>query len=217
MYLDLLLLAFIYTPGLIAAGIERYIGPAPASEFKFYMVRTHVYGFFSYSFAVLAVHFFIWPVFESISSIDISDGITVDIDQIGFLIAFTISIPIAIAIAIALSVIWSSILKLNWVSIYLARNERKRELRKFSAFDTFYSTNLLSPKRSIVWEFDEKIKYIGTILWLQEKGIYIEIIFEDLIVEDYNGNEISKCQNTYIRVPANKVRIDAVEEKIFEN
>ena len=156
MYLDLLLLAFIYTPGLIAAGLERYIGQAPVSTFKFYLVKTHVYGFFSYSFAVLIIHFLFWPVFISVNSIDISDGIFNDLNFIGFLIAFACSIPIAIF----LSTIWSTLFKLQWVTFYLAQNNWHRRNVVFSALKSFQKANSRSPRRSIVWEFEEKVKYI---------------------------------------------------------
>ena len=208
MYLDLLLIAFIYTPGLIAAGLERYIGRAPIPTFKFYLVKTHVYGFFSYSFAVLIVHFLVWPVFKTFNSIDISDGIFDDLNFIGFLIAFVCSIPIAII----LSNIWSYMLNLEWVTIYIANNNWYRKNVKFSAIRNFHSANLLRPKRSIIWEFEERVKYIGIIIWLEEHDNFLEIIFHDLSVENFEGKEISKSRVCYIRVPVNKIRIDSYDE-----
>ena len=209
MYLDLLLIAFIYTPGLIAAGLERYIGQAPVSEFKFYMVRTHVYGFFSYSFAVLVIHLLVWPVFKSVNTIDISDGIFDDINFIGFLIAFICSIPIAIV----LSITWSFIMNLELVAAYIANKNWRRKNNEFSALQKFHSANLLSPKRSIVWEFDEKVKYIGIINRLEEQENFLEIIIENLTVENFDGIEISNSHKSYIRVAKVKVRIDSFDEE----
>ena len=110
-------------------------------------------------------------------------------------------------------IIWSTILKSNWVSVYLAENERKKELREFSSLQTFCTNNLYSHQNSIVWDFEEELRYKGTILWLQEKENYIEIFFEDLTVEDYEGNIKSKSEKTYIRVSVNKVRLDLIDDE----
>ncbi len=193
---------------MIAAGIEKLVGLSPDTQFRYFLVKTHIYGIFSYSFAVLAIHFFIWSVFTTITNINNSDGIVDEINFIGLLIAFACSIPIAIL----LSVIWSSILKSDWVSLYLARNKKKRESSKFSDLKSFWINNLFNPKSSIVWDFKEKLKYIGTIILLEEQENYIEIIFEDLVVKDYNENVLSQSKNTFIRIPLDKVRIDTVDD-----
>ena len=104
-------------------------------------------------------------------------------------------------------------LNLEWVTIYIANNNWYRKNVKFSAIRNFHSANLLRPKRSIIWEFEERVKYIGIIIWLEEHDNFLEIIFHDLSVENFEGKEISKSRVTYIRVPVNKIRIDSFGEE----
>ena len=206
--ISLVQLAFIYTPGLLWAYIDRTHGYDRDATLGFFLIKVHLFGTLTYIVSILIL-LIPWVITFVISHY-IEFKILKFVEPFYFWIIISTSVFISLMLA----------------QTYLRLNRKQAftdYLKKRGAY--------IERSRDSFWEYaisevtkeNGQIDLIDSVEQLKYSGIHCastridnnrEIILKDASVSDLQGNLISKSKYMHIIRPIEKIRLELLENEI---
>ena len=205
-------LAFIYTPGLLWAYIDRTHGYDRDATLGFFLIKVHLFGTLTYivSFLLLLIP---W-VIAFVISLYIEFKILKFVEPFYFWIVISISVLASLMLA-------RLYLKLNRSQFF------KNYLKEHGAFidntnDELwdYAVNDVAKENGQINIIDneEKLKYSGIHVSSTRDAGTREIFLKEAIVSDFEENIITKAKFIHIQRPVEKIRLEFLDSDIdYEN
>ena len=202
---SLLQLAFIYTPGLLWAYIDRTHGFDREAAFGFFLVKVHLFGTLTY---IVSILFLLIPwVLINLVSLYFSFNVLSYLGPYYFWIIISTSVPMSLILA-------RLYLKLNINGVfteYLKRHNAYFD-NKSDELWSFAINEITNRGRQInIIDTEFELKYSGTHVSSLGDGKNREIFLKDAIVSNLDGKQISKAKYMHILRPIEKIRLELPE------
>ena len=190
--LSILHLAFIYTPGLLWAYIDRTHGNDRDATLGFFLIKLHLFGTLSYLVSILLL-LIPWSITYFISK-------SFEFKVLTYMEPFYFWIIIATSIPVSLMLV-RKYLKLNKNQVftdYLKKHGATIDNYDDELWEHAVSSLTKENGRINLVDSEEQQKYTGIYISSAKVGLNREILFKDAIVSDIDGKQISQAKFIYI-------------------